>query len=377
MFPAAAMRLGNEGRAFANCAALDLSETADILDLTTTTNVSGTFMNNHDLRSIAHIDAWNTSGVVDMSELFRNCYNFNADLSRWDMRSISSLHSAFANCHSFSSDLSEWQLNENLTDLSNLFANTTKFNANLNHLDLTHVKVFDRMFEGSNWNNGGIELSVSIASDNSTNSWNTASAISYKAMFSRAHGFNQSLGHLSLEKLPNGTASMENILSDVAYNSCSYAHTLIQWADRAKAQGRTPHRIEFTVGNEIMLPCNNDRALGAKQYLASQHEWVFTDLTVNSSSPCAKVSCPTNNTPVDPVDPIDPVDPVVPSPTPSSDARGLDSDSLGAGVGIGIGAAAFLTLLTLAIYFTKCRSKQINTVHASQNEKELELTGVA
>ena len=52
------------------------------------------------------IDCWDVSGVTDMSWLFYNVQNFNADISGWDTSRVTSMSYMFRNAIAFNQPLS-------------------------------------------------------------------------------------------------------------------------------------------------------------------------------------------------------------------------------------------------------------------------------
>lgn len=62
------------------------------------------------------------SAITDMSKLFMNMENFNADISEWDVSNVTDMLFMFFGCQSFNQDLSEWNV-LNVTDASNVFYN--------------------------------------------------------------------------------------------------------------------------------------------------------------------------------------------------------------------------------------------------------------
>ena len=55
-----------------------------------------------------HISTWETSGVTDMSELFKGASSFNEDISAWDTSGVTAMSSVFSGASSFNQDLSAW-----------------------------------------------------------------------------------------------------------------------------------------------------------------------------------------------------------------------------------------------------------------------------
>ena len=70
------------------------------------------------------IDKWDVSNVTNMHSMFRECDNFNCDLSNWDVSSVENMNAMFADCSTFNSDLSNWDVS-NVKSMSNIFLGCT------------------------------------------------------------------------------------------------------------------------------------------------------------------------------------------------------------------------------------------------------------
>ena len=60
------------------------------------------------LNEYGHIRAWRVGKVYDMSSLFRDQTNFNADISRWDTSSVGTFNSMFHTTSAFNCNISDW-----------------------------------------------------------------------------------------------------------------------------------------------------------------------------------------------------------------------------------------------------------------------------
>ena len=54
---------------------------------------------------------WDVSRVTDMSSVFKDKTEFNADLSSWDVSNVTTMEWMFYKANSFNTDLSDWLLN--------------------------------------------------------------------------------------------------------------------------------------------------------------------------------------------------------------------------------------------------------------------------
>jgi len=53
-----------------------------------------------------------TSGIRDMSELFRGMNQFNGDISKWDVSNVTDMDRMFSYCEKFNRDISNWKVSK-------------------------------------------------------------------------------------------------------------------------------------------------------------------------------------------------------------------------------------------------------------------------
>ncbi len=61
-----------------------------------------------------------TSGIRDMSELFRGMNHFNGDISNWDVSNVTNMDRMFSYCEKFNQDISNWKVS-NVTSKTCIF----------------------------------------------------------------------------------------------------------------------------------------------------------------------------------------------------------------------------------------------------------------
>jgi len=72
------------------------------------------------------ISTWDVSNVTDMSGLFLNATRFNGDVSKWTFPNVFTMHYMFNGAKRFNGDVSKWTF-PNVTDMSYMFENATSF----------------------------------------------------------------------------------------------------------------------------------------------------------------------------------------------------------------------------------------------------------
>lgn len=91
------------------------------------------------------IDQWDVNNVTDMESMFADCTKFNADLSNWDVSNVTSMQNMFIGCETFNSDLSKWDTS-NVEYMGFMFAGCSKFNSDLSKWDVSNVISMYSMF---------------------------------------------------------------------------------------------------------------------------------------------------------------------------------------------------------------------------------------
>ena len=149
----------------------------DTLDVSSLTNAlkcddfSSLFRGYNNVKYIIGLEDWDVSEVTNMKEMFADCDNFNADLSKWNVSSVKDMRSMFSYCKNFNCDLSKWDVS-NVEDMAYMFWNCKNFNSDLSNWDVSGVLYMQCMFK--NCKNFDSDLSK----------WNVSSAENIGGMFS-------------------------------------------------------------------------------------------------------------------------------------------------------------------------------------------------
>ena len=128
-----------------------------------------------------HISTWDTSGVKDMSELFRNADSFNEDIGAWDTSGVTSFSSMFTDASSFNQDISGWRVDK-VTTMQGMFAHTQAFNIPLGSWRVDNVVEMGEMFYNA------------LAFNQDISGWAIDSVTDLYGMFRAATAFDQDLG---------------------------------------------------------------------------------------------------------------------------------------------------------------------------------------
>ena len=154
-----------------------------------------------------------TSGITDMSDLFRDEGSFNQDIGAWDVSNVTSMSYMFRGAGSFNSDIGEWDVS-NVRRMQSMFRGAESFNQDLGEWDVSNVTNMGRMFYGASSFNQGIGgwdvsnvtnmghmfyLYGASSFNQDIGGWDVSSVTSMRSMFSGATSFN-------LDYVPEGVS---------------------------------------------------------------------------------------------------------------------------------------------------------------------------
>lgn len=149
------------------------------------------------------------SNIGSLKAVFRNCVNFNEDLSGWDTSSIVETDELFYGCSSLDQDLSRWVMS-NVLSARAMFQGASSFNSDLSGWDVSRIRDFSYMFYGcssftsnlNTWtirNDTDVNMRAMFASATAFNSpldnWDTRWVTNMAEMFWGAMSFNQDIGN--------------------------------------------------------------------------------------------------------------------------------------------------------------------------------------
>ncbi|OUS42322.1 hypothetical protein BE221DRAFT_105298 [Ostreococcus tauri] len=98
------------------------------------------------------ISSWNTTGLLNMHDLFSDREFFNEDLSKWDTSRAIRMDDMFRNAKAFNRDISSWVV-DSVRDMSNMFNGATTFSRNLTSWRIASGANLTDMFKGATAHN--------------------------------------------------------------------------------------------------------------------------------------------------------------------------------------------------------------------------------
>ena len=161
------------------------------------------------------IGAWDVSNVTNMEEMFRGARLFNQDIGDWDVSSATNMSRMFQDAFLFNQDIGDWEVS-NVTDLSHLFDRARQFNQDIGEWDVSNVTDMSSMFlEASsfnqdigNWDVSNVTNMRSMFSDagsfnQNIGGWDVSNVTDMRSMFGGAHSFNQDIGAWDVSSVTN------------------------------------------------------------------------------------------------------------------------------------------------------------------------------
>ena len=92
------------------------------------------------------LEKWDVRNVKNMNSMFYNCNNFNCNLGDWNIRELKDMRYMFAYCYEFEGKgLEKWKTPK-VQNMNSLFRNCKEFNADLSNWNVKHVRDMSWMF---------------------------------------------------------------------------------------------------------------------------------------------------------------------------------------------------------------------------------------
>ncbi|MEL7533646.1 MAG: BspA family leucine-rich repeat surface protein [Bacteroidota bacterium] len=169
------------------------------------TNMTGAFHGCTNLTSNA-VDQPDLSLVKDMSEMFRDCSNFNAAIGAWDVLGVTNMQGLFYLATSFDQNIDAWEV-DSVSNMSYMFRSARAFNQPIGSWQVDSVTAMNHMF----WN--AIKFNQNIST------WDVGKVTNMREMFYDAEDFDQDIGGWDVSNVTNMTymfASAEVFNQDIS-----------------------------------------------------------------------------------------------------------------------------------------------------------------
>jgi surface protein len=233
------------------------------------------------------INNWaiNTVSNVTMGNMFVNASNFNMPISNWNMTKVNNTAGMFNGTTLFNQPLANWEragsTTGNITTMQSMFQGAYAFNQNIGNWNVNKVTIFQQMFQGIGFNNGGssdingwnINTNASVnmqsmfnssgAFNQPLNSWNTSEVTNMNSMFSNAPAFNQNIGSWNVSNVTN-FASFMSLKTPATFSTTNLDAIYNGWSSRAVkpnisiAFGTAKYTAAGTPGKNILIGSPNN-----------------------------------------------------------------------------------------------------------------------
>ena len=148
-------------------------------------DATGAFKN---AQTIPDISGWDTSSILNMSEMFYGATSFNQNINGWNTVSVTVMNHMFHGATRLNQDINGWNT-AFVYNMSSMFYGATSFNQNINGWSTSHVTNMSSMFyEATSFNQN-------------INGWNTSRVTNMSEMFYKAKSFDQSLEEWNISKV--------------------------------------------------------------------------------------------------------------------------------------------------------------------------------
>ncbi|MEO0901867.1 MAG: BspA family leucine-rich repeat surface protein, partial [Bacteroidota bacterium] len=131
-------------RAFSTCVNMDIVAT-DVPNLSNVSSMRQMFDLCSSLEGNSVFNSWDTSSVVNMSELFFGASLFNQDISNWDTSDVTDMAAMFVMADSFNRPIGSWDTSS-VQNMGNMFSMAGSFNQDLGGWDIGQVTTMGGMF---------------------------------------------------------------------------------------------------------------------------------------------------------------------------------------------------------------------------------------
>ena len=161
------------------------------------------------------MDQWDVSQVTDMSELFKDKAQFNANISGWDVSSVTTMTEMFSGAAAFNQVIGSWNTAQ-VTSMRLMFRDAVAFDQDIGLWNTAQVTGMGYMFYNAtafnqdigSWNTSQvtnmIQMFYNVAAFNQDiGSWNTAQVKNMRGMFQNAAAFNQDIGTWNTAQVTN------------------------------------------------------------------------------------------------------------------------------------------------------------------------------
>lgn len=114
------------------------------------------------------ISSWDTTNVIDMSDMFQTATSFNQPIGSWNTSNVTNMAGMFSNATNFNYPIGNWDTSK-VTNMSNMFSSAQNFNQPIGNWNTSKVTNMTAMFNYAENFNQPIENWNTLSKCNSRN----------------------------------------------------------------------------------------------------------------------------------------------------------------------------------------------------------------
>ena len=214
-----------------------------------------------DADTMSAICSWDTSGVTDMSDAFKNRRTFNQDISGWNVSNVVDFSGMFSGAQSFNRPLGMWNTSS-ATNMEYMFRGAVKFNQYIGGWNVSNVTNFSHM------------LFIASSFNQDISNWNVGSGEKFQFMFAKATDFRYSLRKWSVKEGANLismfvlASALQSLHSDVTEFADTPKIEFFNYVEPAKKvlygydmtfQASTVDQTRLAIGRHLHKNAHNSR----------------------------------------------------------------------------------------------------------------------
>ena len=177
---------------------------------------------------------WDVSLVTDMSQLFRDKSQFNADISAWDTSQVTDMGYMFYGAAVFNGAVGTWDTSQ-VQSLSDMFRGAAAFNQDIGNWNTSQVTNMASMFRSDALPRNAFNQDIG--------SWDTSEVTVMNTMFKGAAVFYQDITGWSTTSLTNSTGMFTGATA---------------WLDRVQRGDGTGTSTDGPISEWVHKPCLRD-----------------------------------------------------------------------------------------------------------------------
>ena len=214
----------------------------------------------NDAEKLVSIEQWGTINWQSMSKAFMGCYNMLGNaVDIPNLSNVTDMSKMFYDTTKFNGDITNWNVS-NVINMKGLFYFAHSFNQDISRWDVSNVQIMLLMF------------SYASSFNQDIGRWDVANVEDMALMFSNATNFNQNLSAWNISKVKD----MYEMFHNITLSTTNYSNMLSAWNGQSLQQN-----VVFGGGNSKY----DSTVEGDRQGIIDNFGWTITDGGKESAVP--------------------------------------------------------------------------------------------